>query len=227
MKNSVCRICAGKTLIFCLIMGLSLPLKAQPDQEGISPQFLFTQFSMGIVKMKNGRSQTTSLNYNTVSERMVYDQNGQIYDIINQEQIDTVILNERKFVPYGKIFHEVLLIAPVSLFVEYKGELLPPGAPAGYGGTSQVSNTKLMSSVQLSSGFYNLKLPSDYLVKVDPIYWIRKDSSMSSFLSERQFLKIFPDKESELKKYLKQYKVRFDRVPDLIRLVGFCNELFK
>jgi hypothetical protein len=227
MKNSFIRIFAGKTIIVVLILCLNSVVKSQPGSESSSPQFLFPEFSPGIVKMKDGRSQTTSLNYNTVSERMVYDRNGQIYDIMNPEQIDTVILADRKFVPYEKVFHEVLVIAPLSLFVEYKGELLPPGAPAGYGGTSQVSNTKLVSSVQLSSGYYNLKLPSDYLVKVDPIYWIRKDSSMSSFINERQFLKIFPDKEGDLKQFIKQNKIRISRVPDLIRLIGFCNEAYK
>jgi hypothetical protein len=227
MKNSVVRILAGKTIIVVLILCLNSELRSQPGSESSSPQFLFPEFSLGIVKMKNGKSQTTSLNYNTVSERMVYDRSGQIYDIMNPEQIDTVILSERKFIPYGKIFNEVLLIARISLFVEFKGELIPPGAPAGYGGTSQVSNTKYVSSVQLSGGYYNLKLPSDYLVKVDPVYWIRKDSLMSSFVSERQFLKIFPDKESELKHFIKQNKIRFEQVPDLIRLIGFCNEAYK
>ena len=178
----------------------------------------------GIVKMKNGTSQKTTLNYNTVSEKMVYEKNDQLYDVINTEMIDTVILQNSKFVPVEKVFHEVLVVAPISLFVQFKGELLPPGTPAGYGGTSQVSNTKLMSSVQLSSGYYNLKLPSDYIVKVDQVYWIRKDNTMFSFMNERQFLKIFPVTERDLKQFIKQNKIKFDLIPDLIRLINHCNE---
>jgi hypothetical protein len=224
MKKYDKQIVTCTAIVLILIGSISLPLKSQTNSDGSSPQFLFPEFTMGIVKMKNGKSQTASLNYNTVSEKMVYDKNGQIYDILNAELIDTVFLQERVFVPVVKVFQELLLNAPIALFVQHKGELLPPGAPAGYGGTSQVSNTKLLTSVQLSSGFYNLKLPADYLVKVDPVYWIRKDSTMFSFITEKQFLKVFPGKEAELKQFIKQNRIKFDRIPNLIRLIAYCNE---
>lgn len=219
------RINTGKTILMVMILSLSLPLKSQTTSDGSTPQFLFPGFTMGKVRMKNGTSQSIILNYNTVSEKMVYEKDDKLYDMVNTEMIDTVFLQNSKFVPVGKVFHEVLLIAPISLFVQHKGELLPPGTPAGYGGTSQVSNTKLMSSVELSSGYYNLKLPADYIVKADPVYWIRKDNNMYSFINERQFLKIFPDKETEFKQFIKQNRIKFDKLSNLVRLVEHCNEL--
>jgi hypothetical protein len=225
MKHTNSRINTGKPIMMVLILSLTLPLKSQTNTDGSAPQFLFPGFTPGIVKMKNGRSQTIILNYNTVSEKMVYEKEGVLYDMVNTEMIDTVFLQNSKFVQAGKVFHEVLLIAPISLFVQHKGELLPPGAPAGYGGTSQVSNTKLLSSVELSSGYYNLKLPADYIVKADPVYWIRKENNMYSFINERQFLKIFPDKETEFKQFIKQNRIKFDKLSNLVRLVEHCNEL--
>ena len=213
------RINSGKTIIMVIILSFSLPLKSQTTSDGSSPQFLFSGFTIGQVKMKNGRSQTTMFNYNTVSEKMVYEKDGNLYDMVNLEMIDTVFLQNSKFVPVGKVFHEVLLIAPISLFVQHKGELLHAGTPAAYGGTSQVSSTKLMSSVELSSGYYNLKLPADYIVKADPVYWIRKDNNMYSFINERQFLKIFPGKEGELKQFIKQNRIKFDNLSNLVRLI--------
>jgi hypothetical protein len=210
-----------------LILILSLPLKSQTSPDGSSPQFLFPDFTMGKVKMKNGNSQSIVLNYNTVSEKMVYEKDGNLYDMVNTEMMDTVFVQNSKFVPVGKVFYEVLLVAPISLFVQHKGELLSPGAPAGYGGTSQVSNTKLLSSIELSSGYYNLKLPADYIVKTDPVYWIRKDNIMYSFINEKQFLKIFPDKEGELKQFIKQNRIKFNKLSNLVSLVEHCNELIR
>jgi hypothetical protein len=213
-----------KILSSVLLLFTALSLLAQTNSDGSSPQFLYSEFTTGKVKMKNGKIQTTSLNYNTVSEKMVYEKNGDLYDMINTELIDTVFLQNSKFIPVEKVFHEVLLAATISLFVQHKGEILPPGTPAGYGEPSQVSNTKLMSSVQLSSGYYNLKLPADFIVKVDPVYWIRKDSVMYSFVNERQFLKIFPGKEPELKQFIKQSKIKFDKEIDLLKLIEHCNQ---
>ena len=72
--------------IFLLIgMVRDLPVEAQTNTDGSSPQFLYPDFTNGKVRMKNGKSQNLILNYNTVSEKMVfmrdrenirYDQSG-------------------------------------------------------------------------------------------------------------------------------------------------------
>ncbi|MCX6327491.1 MAG: hypothetical protein NT144_12710 [Bacteroidia bacterium] len=225
MRHFKNRINIVKTILMVIIFGLSLPLKSQTTSDGSSPQFLFPDFSKGQVSLKNGSSQTALLNYNTLSEKMVFEKEGKLYNLENSQMIDSVYLQNSKFVPIGKIYYEVLLIAPISLFIQNKSELVPAGTPAAYGGTSQVSSTKVLSSVELSGGYYNLKLPPDYIVKADPVYWIRKDNNMYSFMNERQFLKIFPDKEVALKRFIKQNRIKFDILSNLVSLVEHCNEL--
>lgn len=175
--------------------------------------------------MKNGQIQNAILNYNIVTEKMVYEKGMEFFDMTNTELIDTVYIQHCRFVPSGKVFFEVLLSAPVSLFVQHTGSVIPPGKPAGYGGTSQVSSTKQLSSVELSSGYYNLKLPKDFQVQISPVYWIRAGKEYFSFINERQFLKIFPDKEEDLKKYIKNSRIKFSRKTDLVKLVTYCNIL--
>jgi hypothetical protein len=212
-------------LIYFII--LVFPLDAQTTPDGSMPQFLFPDFTLGKVRLKNGGFQSILLNYNTVSEKMVYKKDEKLYDVVNTEIIDTVFIKESKFVPAGQVFYEVLLVGPISLYIQHHGNLLPPPAVAGYGGTSEVSNTRNLSSVDLSMGYYNLKLPQDYTVKVDQVFWINKDQSMISYVTERQFLKIFPDKGANLKEFIKNQKIRFDKVPDQILLLKHCNELTK
>jgi hypothetical protein len=212
------------TIFTVVLFFIILPLKAQVNSDGSAPQFLYPSFTTGQVKMKNGKSQSSKLNYNIVSEKMVFEKDASLYDMQNLEMIDTIFLQNSKFVPVGKVFYEVLLIAPISLFVQYKGNILPPGTPAGYGGTSQTASTSRLSSVQLSSGYYNLKLPADYIVNPGPVYWIRKDNSMYSFINEKQFLKIFPGKEKELKQFIKMNRIRFDKLSNLVSLLEHCNK---
>ncbi len=214
-------------IVLLIVTGVSGKIMSQTTPDGSTPQFLFPDFTMSSVRMKNGQHQKILLNYNTVTEKMVYSKEEDLYDMVNTEMVDTVYLQDSKFVPVGKAFYEVLLVAPVALLVQYTGSLIPPGTPAGYGGTSQVSNTKQLSSVELSSGYYNLKLPGDYSVKVDPVYWVRNDNSMTSFINERQFLKIFPESEIKLKKYIKENKIKFSRLSDIVKLAGYCNEIIK
>ena len=178
--------------------------------------------------MKNGTSQTTRMNYNIVTEQMVYEKDGKMYNLINPETIDTIYILTRKFVPVGKAYYELILNGtPLTLFIQQKGSLVSAGAPAAYGGTSQVSSSKYASNVQLSSGYYNLPLPSDYTVNPSLLYWIRNGNEMFSFLNEKQFIKIFPDKEKELKLFIKENHIKIINSGQLVRLVKYCNELKK
>jgi len=227
MKNFKIRLNA--TIVITLLIGviLTLPVKSQTRPDGSAPQFLYPEFTKSKVRMKNGQVQNIMLNYNTVSEKMVFQKDEKLYDMANHEMVDTVFMHDSRFVPVGKVFYKIVLVAPVAFYAQYKGELQPPGTPAGYGGTSQVSNTKNMSSVQLSTGYYNLDLPADYVVKTNIIYWYSKDGNMFSFVNERQFLRLNTDKETELKQFIKQNKIRFDRLPDMVKLAEYYNQLIQ
>ena len=92
------------SIILMISIDLQLTLNAQTKPDGSAPQFLFPEFSTGKVRLKNGNIQSLELNYNTVSEKIVYKKDDKIYDVVNTEIIDTVFIKESKFVPAGKVF---------------------------------------------------------------------------------------------------------------------------
>ena len=228
MKNNNFRSKSFRIISLGIFSGITMLLAAQSNSDGSFPQYLFKEFNNSTVLMKSGQIQSAKMNYNIVTERMVYEKEDKMYDLINPETLDTVYMLNRKFVPVGKVFYEVLLSGtPMTLFIQQKGSLLSAGAPAAYGGTSQVSSTKLLSSVELAGGRYNLPLSADFIVNPSPVYWIRKGDEMFSFLNEKQFLKIFPDKEKALKLFIKENRIKIDKPDNLAKLVSYCNELIK
>jgi len=214
-----------RIIVTTLFTGLATLLSAQSNTDGSMPQYLFPRFSECEVRMKNGQVQSMDMNYNTVTEKMVFIRNEKYYDMINPDMADTVYLNDRKFVPSGKIFYEVLLAGPIDLLVQHKGNLLPAGKPVGYGGTSQVASSNYISNIKLESGQYNLEIPADFIVKADPVFWIRKNDEMISFMNEKQFIKIFPENTVKIKGFIKEYRIKTDRYEDLIQLVKYCGGL--
>ena len=225
MKSSNLGSIPVSSIFFLIVLFLSFRVKGQTTSDGKSPQFLYSDFLSSKVRMKNGQNHILILNYNTISGMMVYQKDGKLYDLANPQMTDTVFLGESKFVPAGKVFYEVLLDAQVPLYVQYRGELKDPGSPAGYGVNSQVSNTKSIQTFEMLRNNVNLKIPSDYEVTTDLIYWLRKSGSMYSFISEKQFLKLFPHNESELKQFIKQNRIKFDRPSDIIKLAEYLNKI--
>jgi hypothetical protein len=206
---------------------LVIPVKisGQTNRAGKMPQYLFEEFSNCNVRMKNGQIQNTMMNYNTVSQRMVYVKDGTYLDLMNTDMVDTVFLQNKIFVPFGKTFYELRISQPIAFFIQHKGDLIQAGKPVGYGGTSEVASTDYVSSINLSSGYYNLPIPADFNVKNSFVFWVRKDGKMLDFLNERQFLKLFPDKTDLLKQFIKKNKVKFDKPDQLQQLIQYCSTL--
>lgn len=211
--------------IGALLITIPSILSGQSNKPGQVPQYLFSNFSSCKVILKGGQIQNTMMNYNMVSERMVYLQDEQYYDLMNPEMVDTVYLHQKKFVPFGKTFFELLQNRPVALFIQHKGELEEAGKPSGYGGTSKTAAANYLSNINQSKMSYNLAIPEDYTVRVSTIYWIRKDDKMLDFQNEKQFLKLYPDKSDLIKAFIKKNRLKIERPEDLIQIVNYCSAL--
>jgi hypothetical protein len=215
----------GKRTIFAIVLlCLVFPLTAQTDSIENLPQYLYPNFTKSIVKFKTGGSITAILNYNTVSEKMIFYQNSAMLTLKNPETVDTIFMLNAKFVFNKNVFYEVLLNSPVSLFIQHKSNLISPGKPAAYGGLSETASSTSISQLN-NDNTYNLKLPENYKVIPSPVFWVRINNVMQRFSSERQFLKIIPSKEDEIKKFIKNSNINIKKQNDLIKLVTYCNEL--
>jgi hypothetical protein len=220
MKKIVSKNLSGFAAAF-LLSCMTLILQGQTTSTGEMPQYLFREFTKCDILMKTGQINTTVMNYNIVTGKMVFLSNNQYYDLTNPEAVDSVMLNGCKFIPVGKSFYEVLVAKPIALFIEHKGNLLTAGKPVGYGGTSQVSASTQISSIELSGIYTNLPLPKDYIVNPATVYWIRREDTWSDFTNEKQFLNLFPDKSAQIKSFIKENRIKIDKPENLTRLVKY------
>jgi len=202
-------------------------LAAQQDKTGELRQYLFPAFNVGSVKTINGMSKDIILNYNTVTEKMVFEQNGKYYDLIHQKSVDTIYLLDKKFIPYENFFLEILYQDKISLGIQHKSNLQAPGKPVGYGGTSELASSNYLTGIELSSGYFNLKIPDDYIVKYSPVYWIKTGDTWQKFFTAKQFLKLFPEYSKALSEFIRKSRIKFDKSEDITKLVKYCNEIMK
>jgi hypothetical protein len=200
-------------------------LVGQDNPDDASTQFLFPKFTAGTVRMKNGSVQQAEMNYNTLAERMIFRQNGRLMEMTELDRIDTVILQNCRFVPFEKVFYEVLFNGPVSLFVQNRTDLKSVGRPSAYGTTSQTIGPTSVSKLYMENNTFEMKVPEGYKIVPSPFYWIRQEGDMYKFMTERQFLKIFPGREKEIQKFIDQQKLDMKEKEDLKILVKYCNEL--
>jgi hypothetical protein len=190
----------------------------------VSPHYLLPEFTKGKVLLKSGTPRELKMNYNIITEEIIFEYPGKYLALTNIETIDTVFILGRKFIPSGKIFLELLVKSRNSLFAKYTCTITPPGKPSGYGGTSQTSSITVVDQLFSEGRAYEMELPSDYGVSPNTEYLLFMNGKFIRINNLKQVIKAFPEKESQIKEYGKNRKTDFKKQDDVISLIAFCNK---
>jgi len=207
-------------LIFCLISNLGF---GQKQSKSIT-HYMFPEFVKGKVLMKKGKVNEALLNYNALTEEMIFESNGVKLALSQLELIDTIFVSDKKFVPVaGRIF-ELLYRSKYELFAEHKCKLSDPGKPAGYGTSSQLGATSTYSSYFSGNRVYEMTLPETVETNPYTIYYLRKDGKLYKFVSLKFLLKEFREESAKAKKFIKDNDVSYDDEASLVKLVRFLEQ---
>ena len=218
-----------KQIIFLLLPGVLLAQTAISQTPGTSQvtylsHYVFPAFVKGRVLQKGGGIQAATLNYNSMTQEMVFEQNGGYLALGQPENIDTVFIETRKFIPSGAVFYEVVPAGAMPLYINHKCKVTPPGNDVGYGSTSQTSSPGNISKIASNSVSYSLKLPDDYKITPETELLLKKDNEYRKITNAKQLSKLFPAREDAIQEFVKKNKTNFKNQDDVVKLIIFCNQ---
>lgn len=221
------------TFIVLSFSVLTISGKTQDNKGNPIPHFLFPQFKEGIVIMKDGQKFNALLNYNMVEERMISELDGIYRYSKNPLSIERILFEDRLFIPYENAFYEILSGGSVTLFLQNKAIYTPKGNDVGYGasnrsvGPTASQRFELTPVTQQYGEVVKIDLPRDVDITPASVYWASKGDKLEKFSSERQFIKLFPEYEKELKDFFHKENINIRNREDIIKLGNFCNEVMK
>lgn len=216
-----------KAIFFSLALCVLCNSSYSQGQHVEISHYIFPEFTQGHVFLKSGDKQTTILNYNTLTEEMVFqDRRGKILAIGNESfaNIDSITIRGRKFVLIDDNFFELLHESGHQILAEHKCRVNMPGSPVGYGGTSHTSSVTSVSSLQADGLFYQLKLPDNYETKPYTNYWIKKEGELTQFINMRQLRRIYRNKRSSFDNFVKEHDVKYENQESLILLINHLED---
>jgi len=212
-----------KRIFYLLILSLLVSTANSQEQKLGITHYLFPEFTKGVVLMKTGVKNETLLNFNSLTEEMIFENRGIKLALGQLEQIDTVYINGHKFFPLNGKFVELILHSKYDLYAEHKCKVKDPGKPAGYGGSSQTSATTTYSTFFSGNQVYDMKLPESVETNPYTFYWLKKDGELIKVVSMRQLYKVFEDKSGLFRKFAKEQHVSFDDQQSIIDLIRFLG----
>ncbi|HPV56138.1 MAG TPA: hypothetical protein PKW61_03345, partial [Tenuifilaceae bacterium] len=193
-----------KKLLYAFILCFISLVSTSQEKINYVSHYLFPEFGEGIIVMKHGGAYRASLNYNLITNELVFENNKARYAIAKDSliNIDTVIINDKRLVLVKNSFVEILHQSSFELFVEHKCKVSSPGSPAAYGGTSYTSSTSTVTSMNSNGGTYLFELPDEYKIEPYYIYWIRKNGELKRFTNIKQIIKFYDSKKDKIKLFI-------------------------
>jgi hypothetical protein len=227
MKKTITRTLLLLSLFLLIPYLTDNQLMAQSDTANFVSHYVLPAFVKGTVKIKDGRLEVAMMNYNKLTEEMIFDKEGTKLALDSLEKIDTVYLDTHTFVPHDKVFYEVLVKGRVSLFEQDKCNLLAAGNNSGYGGTTETGVSRSVSMLTNSGRAYMLHLPRDYHVTDASQFWISRSGKYYKANNASQIIKVFPEKSKEIKEFIKVHNLDLKNPADVVKLIVKCNEFVR
>lgn len=212
--------------IYCLLISCLFSVTSFSQQQAVEiSHYILPEFTPGLILLKSGIELKPLLNYNALTEEMIFEEKGQRLAISKQDlnQIDSVFIGGRKFILYSDRFIEWVHSGKFDLYVEHKCTINMPGKPAGYGSTSQTAAIDSYSSIRMNGMVYNLSLPEDYKVKPYFNYWLRKNGKLEIFVNMKQLGALYKDKKDLFKAYIKEHDVKYNNREGIIQLIEYLE----
>lgn len=207
-------------LFFIFFCCVSLSATAQINDIPVKLlHYALDSFALGKVKLKSGATSNQRLNYNLLTKEMIFDNNGTYLAVAHPEEVDTVVIGNRVFVPVDKGFYEVLWEGSYPLLVEHTCKIKEQGSQTGYGGNSNTTAATPLKSLLNDNGAYKLRLPDNFQLITGKSYYLYKNGKYNKTNGAQQFVKLFPEKEAEIKQWIESHHTNFSKQPDVIALV--------
>lgn len=191
----------------------------------ITNGYYFKEFIPGKVILKNKQFARGKFNYDFRNKQMHFLNGNTDMIVENLQDIDTIIIDKTRFIPYEGRFVEVMKEGKTALLIEKEVNTRERGKVGAMGMATHgsVQAIDVNARFQRVNGENNMDL-TIYKDEIKNIYYILIKRNWKSFRNQATFLKLFPKKQQEsIKETIKTLDVDFDNPEDVLKLLDKIN----
>ena len=204
-----------KTFLLPIFLTFALFASAQE-----SNGYYFKDFTNGQVLLKNKQFARGKFNYDFANRQMHFLNGNTDMIVDNLQDIDTIIIDKTRFVPYDGRFMEVMKGEKSVILIEKEVNTSERGKVGAMGVATHgsVQSIDVNARFQRVNGENNMDM-TIYKDEVKNIYYIFIKREWKSFRNQATFLKLFPKKKQKsIKEIIKEQDVDFDNPVDVLKL---------
>lgn len=183
--------------------------------------FLFEEYTNGTVLLKNGAKVSALLNYDASNRKMMFKQDNMELILVNGDQIDTVYIDNRKFVPTENSFREVVSLENGMVFIDWSLKNSYRGYKGAYGQPSQ-AKVEVINTAELTHDIYENQYAEVYELKNENTYGFYHKGRFVICKNTKDVLKVFSGQKDSIQLYIKKEGINFNNQADALKLINYC-----
>ena len=208
--------------IICLLYAVTITAQTEYRRS----ELLFDGFTQGMVLFKNKTTAKAPFNYDMFKGEMLFMDGENKMILQNPHTIDTIYIDERKFIPYKNAYLEKVDTESNILLIEWvvviSNELIEGKGLISHGGGTDVLNISRSQTTGEAASAENIE--SSF--KNNNTYYLLSGKKMQKFNTIQGLAKLYPkESANEIQKFASDNKINIQKPEDLNSLIGFADKL--
>lgn len=215
---------AIRSFLPLLFLAVATCLSAQENDEAEKAACLFPDLTDGYALLKNRLTVRTKFNYDCVKQVLYFLDREQKMEMDDTSNIDTLYIQQRKFVPYQSRFLECIPFGGGCLLVDWKARAHNIGKKGAMGIVTQAGGIDKMDVNYLQGNGTRDRTGNEvYAVKYENSYLFPIGGKQRRFSNLKSFLKYFPkERQKEIEYFAKSEKIAWEEPRQVARLLDFA-----
>ena len=209
-------------ILFCAKYTFVFTQATYDNLEGLP--YLLSAFQPGKLYYNNGNIQDRDVNYYLITGELVVLINDRIVPLTLVTTLDSVVLDDMRFVKVEDRFYELVYEGSVDLLVFHKEETHREAEKGAYGTQSQTAKVdELWEHKQTQSANYSLEW-NDAFKRFDKSEFLLYDGEILSPAAKlNDYSLVFGKSKKELKAYVSENDIKFNELSSVKQFVRFCD----
>lgn len=187
--------------------------------------YLYPQYANGITYFKDGTTAGAKMNYNLLTDEIVFISGKDSLAIANVDNIKVIVIGKDS-IYYDKGYVQGFFNNPlIKLAKKEHIKIVGMEKMGAYGQSSTASAIDSYDQVSISvTGMQKITVKQNRILQWDTQFYIAKDEDHFIVLTKKSLSDALPKYKDAIKDYLKNHSVNFNKEPDIIDLVTYLQQ---
>lgn len=187
--------------------------------------YLNPQFQNGMVELKNGQKFTRSLNYNFILGTVEFiNERNDTLAIADETAVSSVIIGNDVFI-FTPACLRTISKGKVKLYAYEKMKIGDVQKVGAFGIPNSGSAIATFNRIDTYTNPYNIDVNETIIITKATYFLVETDKHEFVPITKKTVLRTAPGKESEIKEYIKEHNVNFNKKAEVQELINYISGL--